>query len=178
MTTIVAVERNDRVIFGSDTQATSGSTKKAMKGGKILESGPYVFGLAGLADMIHELHFTDLPPLETDDVARHMHDVFAPYVSEVQNNLFEKLGIPAQYQRDYGSHLLVAVNGSVFDLRIGGKPYQHEDGKYAIGSGSVFALGALAPVKNPGPRDVARALAAAAHNDIYTSGPFKIKTVK
>lgn len=176
MTTVIAVERKDRLIFGSDTQATEGNHKHSVDGGKFIQTAGYTFGLAGIWEMFAKLKNAELPQLEGDDVDAHMHRVFAPFVSNLQDELFDDFGIDKDSPFAPGSHLLVGYAGRLYDLRIGGTPIRTVDGVYSIGSGSRYAFGALAGSRRKDEKAVKHALESAARYDAYTSGPFYVET--
>jgi hypothetical protein len=74
--------------------------------------------------------------------------------------------------------MLIAYAGELFDIGDDLSVLLNDDGIYGVGNGSKYAIGALFAGAS-----VEKALEIAAHNDIYTSGPFQIvkqqkKTIK
>lgn len=172
MTTIVAVQNKNHVIMGSDSQVTSGHMKQAMFSGKIVANGPYTFGLAGnyftwdaLTDMLWPV-----PPTRGQDLRKFVRSQLAPFLDETDK---EASGGSSM------SSILLAVYGEVFLVESGVVSPKVHLGRYAIGSGSLFALGALNGIGRGRAtiRDVRRALESAASSDIGTSGPFVVKKV-
>lgn len=180
MTTIVALETKGKVIFGSDTQATTGHTKFHLEGSKFFTTGPYVIGLAGLAVMIKVLQKAELPVANTSDPDGFMEEVFAPAVSDLQDKLFEKYNIPVEQGRQqYASSIIVGLKGRVYPIeRIGDSEiFRNAAGIYTTGSGGEYAAAAL--VGRPKTeKSVLQALQAAADIDLYTSAPFHVKTFR
>lgn len=183
MTTIVAVADHGRVHIGSDSQVSSGHSKISLEGGKISRNGEYTWGLAGLLEMIERLKRTEWPAVE-GDVAEHVTNTLIPFLLEVQSKMFEEFGIDEKsdnpFQQVPRSTVLVTVRGKIFELELhpGVSPLRRADGKYAIGSGTSYARGALNASSKTDKKVVLGALEAAAQNDLYTSGPFLIKTVR
>lgn len=168
MTTIVAVERNDRVIFGSDSQVTMGSAKAPLADAKFFTNGEYVLGVAGYFEMLSALQSTVLP--EPDgDLDLFMSQVFSPFVAALETDRGMKSG---------SSLAIVSVRGRVYLQHMGVAPIRYSSGVYSIGSGSHYALGSLSVVKRPTERDVKRALISASQNDIGTGGPFHVRTFR
>jgi len=70
----------------------------------------------------------------------------------------------------------LAFAGNVFEIGDDLSVTQSEDGLYGVGSGSAYALGALAGlVPNVGRAEILKALAIAAKYDINTAKPFQIE---
>jgi ATP-dependent protease HslVU (ClpYQ) peptidase subunit len=183
MTTIVAVEDHGRVHIGSDTQVTAGFSKTSLAGGKINTVGEYTFGLAGLFELIERLKRTEWPSVE-GDVEAHVHDTLIPWLLEQQSAMFTDFGIDENsdnpFQRVPRSTVLLALRGKVYEISLekGISPLHKGDGRYAIGSGTSYALGSLGSAKKNDRRAVLNALEAASKNDLGTSGPFVVKTVR
>lgn len=172
MTTIIAVQNRNHVIMGSDSQVTSGHSKSAMFSGKIVESGPYTFGLAGnfyTWDALVDVEWP-APPPRGSDLRRFAKTVVAPFLSEVDSEASG--GHPT-------SQVLFALQGEVFLAQDSVLAPKVHLGRYSIGSGSQYAMGVLnsIPRGRTTIKDVRRALEGAASSDIGTSGPFVVKKV-
>jgi ATP-dependent protease HslVU (ClpYQ) peptidase subunit len=177
MTTVIAVETKRGVIFGSDTQVTSGFQKSQLAAPKFFQKNDYVIGLAGVWEMFSVLKRSELPAVETDDLDAHMREVFLPVANQLENEMLEKFGVPANHPNAPHSSLLVSVRGAVYevDLNDGQAPWRKGSGYSAIGSGSRYALGSLGGARKLDLKAVEAALLAASRNDIGTSGPFIVK---
>lgn len=184
MTTILAIENRGRVHIGSDSQASTSWSKTAIKGGKINTVGPYTFGVAGLFEMIERLKRAEWPEFAGGDAERHVVDIVLPWMLETQSKMFEDFGIDESsdnpFHRVPRSSVLLAFRGQVFPLHLekGVSPLFRHDGKYAIGSGAEIAGGAMRATPKRSEAVVLSALRAAALDDLYTSGPFVVKTVR
>lgn len=183
MTTIVAVEDRGRVHIGSDSQATLRAEKMAIAGGKIVTKGEYTFGLAGVAEMITRLKRAEWPTV-SGDLDEFVTAELLPFLLNAQSEMFKDFGIDENSENPFQpvprSAVLLATHGRVFELELvqGLSPLRREDGKYTIGSGSVYARGALNSSSKTDKKVVFSALEAASKNDIYTSAPFVVKTVR
>lgn len=171
MTTIVAVERNDRVIFGSDSQVTFGHQKAPLADAKFFTNGEYILGVAGYFEMLNILQNKELPDPEGSgaDLDNFMSQVFSPHIAQLEVDGGMKQG---------SSVAIVSVRGRVYLAYLGQAPIRYNGGVYSVGSGSTFALGSLSTVKRPTERDVKRALLSASQNDIGTGGPFHVQTFR
>lgn len=169
MTTIIAIEQKDRVIFGSDSQATMGLQQTPIESGKVFTRGDYTIAAAGTLQLLQVLKHAELPRVEDADIDRHVSTVFIPTL--------HSLLAEAELKPEEAGLLLMAVKRRVY-LIVGGTYLRNASGVYAIGSGSTYALGALAHVSNPGYKDIEHALKVAAKYDIGTSGPFKVSFIR
>lgn len=81
------------------------------------------------------------------------------------------------YTKEGASYsFLLAFNGNVFEIGDELSISQSADGLYGVGSGSAYALGALAGlVPNVGRAEIIKALEIAAKYDINTAKPFQIE---
>lgn len=179
MTTIVAVTDGKRVHIGSDSQATAGMRKHSIAGGKIIAVGDYTLGVAGLYDLMARLKRTEFPAV-TGDIDAHVHDTLIPFLLEQQSILLTEFEVPEEQQHQYASQILLALRGRVYEIALvkGVSPLQETTGRYAIGSGTTYAIGALGAAKKNTAAAVLTALQAAAKHDAGTSGPFVVKTVR
>jgi ATP-dependent protease HslVU (ClpYQ) peptidase subunit len=75
--------------------------------------------------------------------------------------------VPDKDDSDSGFEFILAINGTIYQLDDSYSIYLRDDGLYGIGSGSSFALGALATGAT-----WKQAMQAAARNDVYTAPPF------
>ena len=183
MTTLVAVRDHGRVHIGSDSQATLDNSKTAVAGGKITTTGRYTYGVAGLAEMMFRLQRSEWPAF-SGDPDKFVVDTLIPWLLGTQDELFADFGISEDsdnpFQQVPRSTVLLALAGEIYELQLvkGLSPLKRADGKYAVGSGSVYARGALNASSKTDKKLVLGALEAAAKNDLYTSGPFVVKTVR
>src|SRR5690606_1564596 len=136
------------VILGSDSQASTRYNKTAIKGGKIVINGEYGWGLCGLFEMIERLKRAEWPDVE-GDAEQHVLNTLIPFLTNEQSKMFEEFGIDEESDNPFQpvprSSVLLALRGKVYEIRLenGFSPLHREDGKYAIGSGTEYARGAL-----------------------------------
>lgn len=171
MTTIVAVENDGHVLIGSDTQVTSGYQKESLGASKVVTNGEYFVAVAGRLRMLQEIRHADLPAIPEDvhgaSTDRFVNRVLCPFV--------QKLEKFANCENE--SHYLFILRNRVYFIGGDGTYMRNSSGAYAIGSGSPYALGALTGLTSYTKDDIARALLAAANNDVFTAAPFNINKV-
>lgn len=167
MTTIVAVERNDKVTFAADSRV-SGYQINDNWVSKIAQNGPYTLAAAGYLRAIQILQYAKLPdPPKTEDPA--MIDRFV--TQEVVPAIKDAFKDDSDTK---DNTMLLAVSGRVYQVWTdSGSWVRNADGNYSIGSGSDIALGALAAGAKP-----AEAVAIAARYDSGTGGEVVTMKVK
>lgn len=168
MTTVIAIEKDNRVEIGCDSKATGGDQIE-LEQPKVFENNGITIGVAGVALLANELRYGDLPapPESIDSTDRWMTKEFTPALRSIVEATM-KTGDDGEYELQ----ALVIVNGRVYD--IGGNLgwVRNTAGTYAIGSGAHFALGALSAGA-----DINQALAIAAKHDPYTGCSLEVTTV-
>jgi ATP-dependent protease HslVU (ClpYQ) peptidase subunit len=170
MTTIVAVQYQDKVSFGADSQVTSGSGRVANHSQmvKISKRGDFIIAGSG-----------ECAPC---DIAQHIWNPPAPKVvdlNDVYHFMIAKV-VPSLKQcfrdNDYKFDtedaetkfaFLIAVGGEVFEIADDMSVSLDSKGFYGVGSGSGYAIGALAAGAT-----ITQALKIASDNDAFTSAPF------
>lgn len=174
MTTVVAVQNKDGLIFGCDSQV-SGHYYDNLKSPKVAQNGPYTIGVAGFLGALQAIHFADLPtpPKGLVNYDRFVKTVLIPAVRAVEE--------AEDIERGKSSYLF-GFHGELYHVSTDGVFLNSANNFLAIGSGSIYARGYLLAVADVAvngfaERDVEFALQAAARNDPWTSGPFHIKKV-
>jgi ATP-dependent protease HslVU (ClpYQ) peptidase subunit len=175
MTTIVAIQQKDKVIFGADSQTTSSDGRKSNhpKMVKITERGDFLIAGSGECAPCDIAQHIWIPPKPT---ATDLKDVYHFMISKVVPSL-KACFKDNEYkwnESDDGETkfaFLLAIGGEVFELAEDMSISLDSKGFYGIGSGSNYAIGALAAGAG-----IEIALAIAAENDAYTSAPFIYKT--
>lgn len=170
MTTIVGISKNGDVIFGADSQVTDGNRKhNHIKMEKISKKNGYLIagsGDSGPCDILQHLFDPPVPSVqERKDLYHYMITKFVPAMREC----LEENDWKPDPKDDSGFNMLIAFDGEIFDIGNDFGVIINDTGIYGVGSGSQFAIGALAAGAS-----VELALEYAANNDIYTSGPFQI----
>lgn len=145
MTTVAAVQGDGWVVMGYDSNvAEDGGRKYTLPGhtGKVVENAGYLIGVAGDFRAINILahSFTPPDPGGKTGVAldRFMVSKFVPALKKCFDSAF--------FGKDqaFGSVLLIAVNGVAYEIGGDYACLRDDRGLYALGTGSAFALGALA----------------------------------
>lgn len=170
MTTIVALQGKNRVLFGADSQVTSGSGRiqrhKQMT--KINQTGNYLIAGSGECAPCDIAQHIWKPPVprgaEVNDIYRFMIAKVVPSLKacfKEQEYKWDKDDDETKF------HFLIALKGQVFELADDMSISLDANGFYGVGSGSHFAIGALEAGAT-----ITEALKIAAKNDAYTSEPF------
>lgn len=173
ITTIIAYQGTDFVFFGADSQITDGDKRIISPSiPKIVKLGKYLLAVAGEARPGDLLAFNWKPPLYdgTDPVKFMGKKVIPSIITTFRANGYDHTKEGASYS------FLLAFAGNVFEIGDDLSMSQSSDGLYGIGSGSAYALGALAgQLPNIGKPEILAALAISAKYDINTCAPFQIE---
>ena len=174
MTTIVAVQYDDRCVFGADNQVTDGNGRiyrhPAMA--KITQKGSYLIAGSG------EVHPCDVaqhiwkPPAPTATDRKDIHHFVITKAMPSLRECLKSNGYNFEEQQEKGEsgprfNFLIAVCGEVFDISDDLSVCRTDNGLYGVGNGSSYALGALHVGAS-----ILEALEVASQLDAYTSGPF------
>jgi ATP-dependent protease HslVU (ClpYQ) peptidase subunit len=175
MTTILAVQHEDKVVFGADSQTTATTGKRYTHPHmtKLTEKGHYIVACAGdvaACDIVHYL-WTPPNPKVTD-----WENTYVFVVTRVVPSLKECFKTHEyKWQNDKddegGFTILLAVGGTVFEIDDDMSVSLDVGGLYGVGSGSDFGIGALASGAT-----LKKALSISAKFDVYTAAPFIFKT--
>ena len=178
MTTLIAFQGPDFAILGADSQITDGD-KRILSPSipKIIKLGKYLLGVAGDCRPGDLLAFNWKPPTYdgTDPVKFMGKKIIPSIITTFRTNGYDHTKEGASYS------FLLAFGGNVFEIGDDLSMSQSSDCLYGIGSGSAYALGALAGqlpnLANPewATDRILEALAIAAKYDINTSAPFQIE---
>lgn len=172
MTTIVAVQHDDKVTFGADNQVTGGNGRvyRHVQMAKISKVGEYIIAGAGEVSACDiAQHLWTPPPPTTQDKKDIYHFMIAKVIPSLKE-AFKAHEYKWNEQDEDGEtkfSFLIAVAGEVFDIGDDLSVIMDARGFYGVGSGSSYAIGALASGKT-----IKEALTIAADYDAYTSGPF------
>jgi ATP-dependent protease HslVU (ClpYQ) peptidase subunit len=172
MTTIVAVQHEDKVTFGADNQVTGGNGRmyRHIQMAKISKVGEYIIAGAGEVAACDIAQHLWTPPVPT---AQDKKDLYHFMIAKVMPSLKEAFKQHEykwnEIEEDDGVKFsfLIAVGGEVFDIGDDLSVIMDARGFYGVGSGANYAIGALASGKT-----IKEALTIASDYDAYTSGPF------
>jgi ATP-dependent protease HslVU (ClpYQ) peptidase subunit len=169
MTTIVAIQYEDRVVIGADSQVTSARKYSHPRMAKITERNQYLIAGAGLSAACDIAQHIWIPPKATLDDRKDLYHFMIAKVVPSLKQCFKDNDFRLEGDKDEETRFsfLIAIGGEVFDLADDFAISLDGSGHYAIGSGSSLALGALAHEAT-----LEEALEIAASKDPYTSAPF------
>jgi len=172
MTTIVAIQYEDRVVMGADSLTTGDRKYSHPTIAKISKRNNYLIGGSGLAEACDIAQHIWNPPRPTAEDRR---DLYHFMISKVIPSL-KKCFRDNQYdwqktegEKDPNFAFLIAVGGQVFDISDDFSVMLDESGVYGVGHGSSVAIGAIHAGSN-----IEQALEIAAKVDPYTASPFII----
>lgn len=178
MTTIVAVQYEDKVVFAADNHVTGddGRIYHHPRMEKITERNGYLIAGSGEVAPCDIAQHLWNPPKPT---AKDLQDIYHFMIVKVMPSLRKCLtengydfneGKGDGKGNDSRFNFLVAVGGQAFDVADDCSICMSEDGIYGVGSGASYAIGALHGGAKP-----LKALAVAEKLDMNTSGPFLVK---
>jgi len=179
MTTIVGVCKNGNVTLGADSQVTNEDRRNnSLVMEKITKNNGYLIAGSGDSTPCDILQHIFLPPVPNATERKNLYKfMITKFVPEMRECL-EENSWKSDPKDDSTFSMLIAYDGELFDIGDDFSVLLNDDGIYGVGNGSKYAIGALFAGAS-----VEKALEIAAHNDIYTSGPFQIvkqqkKTIK
>jgi ATP-dependent protease HslVU (ClpYQ) peptidase subunit len=168
MTTIIGIQKEDHCIIAADSRTTAmnrpyshPTVTKITKRGKWLIAGA---GDVQPCDVIQHVWKPPALPITKRDLYSFMITDVAPSLREC---IKESGYVPDKDDADAGFEFLIAINGTIYQVDDSYSVYLRDDGLYGIGSGSSWAIGALAQNAT-----WKKALQIAAKNDVYTAPPF------
>jgi ATP-dependent protease HslVU (ClpYQ) peptidase subunit len=173
MTTLIAFQGPDFAILGADSQVTDGDKRIISPSTpKIVKLKKYLLAVSGDCRPGDILTYNWTPPAfdGTNPVTFMGRKIIPSIIAAFRAQGFDytKEGISYSY--------LLAFAGNVFEIGDDLSVTQSADGLYGVGSGSAYALGALAGlVPNVGKPQIIKALEIAAKYDINTAKPFQIE---
>lgn len=155
MTCIVAVKESGKVVLAADSCVTYDTHRDSFDD-KLFRLGDFVVGGAGDVLLIqyvrHGLKFPKKKGSLVDFAAK----TLGPKVAEIWNNL-------RQIDDDIWGEFIFAHKGEVVSISARGEVFCSSRDYLAIGSGAVFALGALHNSKGPAKDRVVQAISTASN---------------
>lgn len=167
MTTIVAQQVGNDVLFGWDSLSVQGNEKAELLTPKVFANGGVVYGVAGNARVLDLLAYSDLPEYDGSEPRRWL---VTKWIPEMRALFQEEPAMVDEEGAVEGAMLLVAVGGRVFETDPLLFMAERRSGMYTLGSGGQFALGALLAGAT-----VYGAVRVAADLDPYTGGTIHSK---
>jgi len=170
MTTIVAVQSNDGVLFGADSQVTASNGRKysATRMVKITQRNDYIIAGSGECAPCDLAQHLWIPPKPNAKDKRDLYHFMIATVVPSLKQCFKDNDYKVNADDDETAFsFLVAICGEVFEIADDFSISLDDLGFYGVGSGSGYAIGALHAGAT-----VEQALSIAAKNDAFTSAPF------
>jgi len=171
MTTIVAVQLDNKVVFGADSQVTAPNGRRFSHPQmvKISKVGQYLVAGSGECAPCDIAQHLWIPPkpltADWDDLYHFMISKVVPSLKACFKDNEYKWNESDDDESKFS--FLIAIGGEVFELADDMSITLDERGYYGVGSGSSYAIGALYAGATIG-----EALKIASSNDVYTSEPF------
>jgi len=170
MTTIVGVCKNGNVTMGADSQVTDDDRRhNSLIMEKITKNNGYLLAGSGDSTPCDILQHIFIPPVPNVNERKNLYKFMITKFVPAMRECLEENSWKADPKDDSGFSMLIAFDGEMFDIGDDFSVLLNNDGIYGVGNGSRYAIGALFAGAS-----VEKALEIAAHNDIYTSGPFQI----
>ena len=170
MTTIIATQTDDGVLMVADSQInSSGKPYFHTDMVKIIERNRFLIGVAGRVIALQTImHSWNPPPIASNYKGSVYHYMVTKIVPSLKSFIDESK-IFTEKEKEEGDlfSILIATKGQLFEIDEDYSVARREDGIYAIGSGSDFALGALLSGAQVGD-----AMRIAASLDVNTHEPF------
>ena len=170
MTTIIAVQQKGKVLFGADSQITSGNgrVQKHKEMIKISERGPFIIAGSGECAPCDIAQHIWNPPRPTGNEWQNLYHFMIAKVIPSLKAVFKE----NEYKWDVDDDeqkfcFLMAIGGQVFEIADDMSVSLTDTGFFGVGSGSSYAIGALEAGAS-----LSEALEISARNDAYTSSPF------
>lgn len=176
MTTIIAVQHKDMVRFGADSQVTASNGRIANHPlmVKISQRGDFIIAGSGEVAACDIAQHIWVPPTpKVSDLTDVYHFMIAKVIPSLKACFKEQEYKWNEPDPDGEARFafLIAVAGEVFEVADDMSVVLDSKGFYGVGSGSSYAIGALAAGAK-----IEDALLIAAEQDAYTSGPFMYLT--
>jgi len=170
VTTIIAVQANQSVLFGADSQVTAPSGRKysAKQMVKISQRNGYIIAGSGECAPCDIAQHIWMPPTPTvKDKKDLYHYVIAKVIPSLKQ-CFKENDYKVNPDDDENAFsFLIALHGQLFEIADDFSVSRDDSGFYGVGSGSSYAIGALHAGAS-----IEQALTIAAKNDAFTSAPF------
>jgi ATP-dependent protease HslVU (ClpYQ) peptidase subunit len=170
MTTVVAIQTHNGVEMIADSQINAnGKPYFHPDMVKIVERNKYLIGIAGRVIALQAIQNNWNPPALTATYKDSLYKFVITKIVPSLKMFIEDSKIFTDKEKEEGElfSVLIAIKGELFEIDEDYSVSRREDGIYAIGSGSDYALGALMACA-----DIQSAMHIAASLDVNTHAPF------
>jgi ATP-dependent protease HslVU (ClpYQ) peptidase subunit len=171
-TCIVGIVHGGNVWMGCDSMASSDYVKAEMRVPKIFRVGEMLIGVCGSLRVRDIVEFVPLPArLESDTNDRGY--LVTSYVPQLRNALKEAGVLDADEVDSFDGGMLIAYRGRLFQVYSDFAIMEQE--RWAVGSGSDYALGSLFSTSGDPQKRIKTALQAACEFSPSCAPPFHIE---
>ncbi len=169
MTTVIGIQGKEGCILAADSRTTDETGRPYCHEyvEKITERGHYMIACSGDADACDIIQHQWNPPKPPKLDKSHYKFMVTEVSTSLKQCLKDKGYEKDKSDKDAGFLVLIALNGTLYEIDETCTISMRDDGIYGIGSGSKYAIGAL-----QAGADWNAALLIAERNDIYTARPF------
>lgn len=174
MTTIIAVQYDDKAVIGADSQTTGSTGRKAIHSQmvKINQRGDFIIAGAGECAPCDIAQHIWNPPMPTGKDWNNLYHFMISKVVPSLKTCFKENEYKWDYDDDESRFgFLILIGGEIFEIADDFSVSMDGKGYYGVGSGSDLAIGALSAGAT-----MREALKIASENDAYTSPPFIFHT--
>jgi len=173
VTTIIAIETDEGLTFGWDSQITAGWHIYEGEMPKVFTNNGIIFGVAGAVLDASVIRQANLPSPDDAgwDIDKWVTNKLVPALTDALSKRGALTTTSGKIETD--SHLLIGVRGRLY--KVGGdlNVLRRADRTYVVGSGCEFARGALSAGAT-----ILKALEIAAQHDMATGGTLHVHTEK
>ncbi|MDD5397414.1 MAG: hypothetical protein PHW24_05180 [Candidatus Moranbacteria bacterium] len=178
MTCIIGVERNNHIWIGGDSCSSNYYENRVIKYPKVFSSGPFLIGYTSSFRMGQLLQFSLKFPEENKKAYLRGDYEFmvSGFVNAIRECLKEGGFSEIENNQEHGGEFIVGYRHRLYQVYSDFQVTCFEDGIYACGSGSQYAVGALTHLLDIDPVDVAieKALRTAQKYSTLVLPPFTI----
>ena len=170
MTTVIAIQYDQGVDMIADSQINAnGKPYFHPDMVKIVERNKYLIGIAGRVIALQAIQNNWNPPALNATYKDSLYKFVITKIVPSLKMFIEDAKIFTDKEKEVGElfSVLIAIKGELFEIDEDYSVSRREDGVYAIGSGSEYALGALMAGA-----DMQSAMQIAASLDVNTHEPF------
>ena len=184
MTCIVGLEHKNKVYLGCDSVASDGYVKYAIHGSKIFTTGPLTIGYTSSFRFADILQYDLNLPLRTENDGDDRKFLVSVVVKTIREALSKGGFNHINNSKESGGTCLIAYKNKLYKMQDDYSITKTDDGYDSCGSGSYFALGALAATQGKStpiflPKDrVKVAIEAAIKHCATVTGPVHIVECK
>jgi len=181
LTCIVGIIEDNKIYIGGDSAVDTPTGIVKGRNPKVYKKGEFIFGVAGYLSVMNALtHVMVFPPCyEHQDPLEYIINSFIPsYRSALHEMGLIEMENGIERNR---SEILVGFRGRLFSIGTDFSVFENMDDYFAVGCGSLYAMGALHSTKNlklePEYR-LQRALEASAEYDEAVLPPFEVEVME